>query len=108
MNIGHIVFLLLYNRENTTLQLILIFYLIGYDTRVKEWLTALLPLSIKLGVKIITNMGAADPIGAGRAAEEIAKAMGVKVRIGVVAEVEPGLTEPDGVGCTHPFILAGE
>ncbi len=48
-------------------------------------------------------MGAADPNGAGAAAVEIAKELNVEARIVVVAEVEPGPSEPDGVGCTYLF-----
>ncbi|EGC33985.1 hypothetical protein DICPUDRAFT_35831 [Dictyostelium purpureum] len=58
----------------------------GYDPRLKEWLTSLLPPAIKRNVTIITNMGAADPKGAGEEAIEIAKSLGLKVKIVVISE----------------------
>ncbi|KAF2068805.1 hypothetical protein CYY_009875 [Polysphondylium violaceum] len=58
----------------------------GYDPRLKEWLTALLPITTKKKVTIISNMGAADPKGAGEEAIEIAEALGIKLRIVVVSE----------------------
>eukprot|EP00026_Physarum_polycephalum_P005657 Phypoly_transcript_05692.p1 GENE.Phypoly_transcript_05692~~Phypoly_transcript_05692.p1 ORF type:complete len:592 (+),score=94.86 Phypoly_transcript_05692:87-1862(+) len=73
----------------------------GYDTRLKEWLTALLPLATQQGVRIITNMGAADPVGGGAAAAQIAQGMGISIKVGVISEVEPGPNEPVGVGCTY-------
>ncbi|KYQ88303.1 hypothetical protein DLAC_10998 [Tieghemostelium lacteum] len=59
----------------------------GYDTRLREWLTALLPSAQKNNVTIITNMGAADPYGAGVEAYSIARELGLEIRIVIVNEV---------------------
>ncbi|KAN0014446.1 hypothetical protein ACTFIU_000764 [Dictyostelium citrinum] len=59
----------------------------GYDPRLKEWLTSLLPPAKKRNVTIITNMGAADPKGAGEEAFEIAKSLGLNdIKIVVISE----------------------
>ncbi|GAM23998.1 hypothetical protein SAMD00019534_071730, partial [Acytostelium subglobosum LB1] len=59
----------------------------GFDPRLKEWLEALLPAASQNNVKIITNMGAADPKGAGEEALDVANALGIDLRIVVVSEV---------------------
>eukprot|EP01132_Coremiostelium_polycephalum_P006650 gene6650-8227_t len=58
----------------------------GYDPRLREWLTALLLPAVKHNVTIITNMGAADPKGAGEEAIEIARSLGINIKIVVVSE----------------------
>ncbi|EGG21285.1 hypothetical protein DFA_01166 [Cavenderia fasciculata] len=59
----------------------------GYDPRLREWLSQLLPAAHRNRVTVITNMGAADPRGAGEEALEIAKQLGIVIRIVVVCEV---------------------
>jgi hypothetical protein len=74
----------------------------GYDTRLKEWLDALLPIACAKNVTIITNMGAADPEGAGLEAAAIAKDLGIAINIAVVKEVKPGIKGAAGeIGCTY-------
>ncbi len=40
----------------------------GFDPRLADWLSCLLPLAAERGVTLVTNMGAADPAGGGAAA----------------------------------------
>lgn len=51
---------------------------LGYDPLLVERLTAVLPACVKNGVKIISNMGAANPVAAARKAAEVARALGFK------------------------------
>ena len=56
----------------------------GHDPRIERRLGAVLQACAANGTTIITNMGGANPRAAGRAAVELAKRMGLKLRIAVV------------------------
>jgi Acyclic terpene utilisation family protein AtuA len=57
----------------------------GYDPMLAARLNAVLPICRAKGVRIITNMGAANPLAAAEAAREIARAQGLKgLRIAAV------------------------
>ncbi|MBR1148686.1 acyclic terpene utilization AtuA family protein [Bradyrhizobium sp. AUGA SZCCT0431] len=49
----------------------------GYDPLLEERMRAVLPLCAAKGIKIVTNMGAANPEAAARRTAEIAKALGL-------------------------------
>lgn len=50
----------------------------GYDPLLVERLTAVLPTCARNGVKVISNMGAANPAAAARRAVEIARTLGLR------------------------------
>jgi len=57
----------------------------GFDTRLRRRLTPLLPAAAKTNCKIISNLGAANPVAAGQAIAELAKDLGVSgLRIAAV------------------------
>uniref|UniRef100_A0A0D9Y4L9 Uncharacterized protein n=1 Tax=Oryza glumipatula TaxID=40148 RepID=A0A0D9Y4L9_9ORYZ len=62
----------------------------GYDPRVKEWLSVLLPLALDRGVCIITNMGAVDPLGAQEEVLELASNLGLEITVAVAYETSSG------------------
>jgi hypothetical protein len=49
----------------------------GYDPLLEERMRAVLPLCAAKGIKIVTNMGAANPVAAARKTGEIAKSLGL-------------------------------
>src|SRR3982075_1808710 len=49
----------------------------GYDPLLEERMRAVLPLCAAKGIKIVTNMGAANPVAAARKTSEIAKSLGL-------------------------------
>ena len=49
----------------------------GYDPLLEERMRAALPLCAAKGIKIVTNMGAANPVAAGRKTAEVAKSLGL-------------------------------
>ena len=49
----------------------------GYDPLLEERMRAVLPLCAAKGIKIVTNMGAANPVAAARRTAEIAKSLGL-------------------------------
>jgi hypothetical protein len=51
---------------------------LGYDALLEARMKAVLPICKAKGIKIVTNMGAANPIAGARKTAEIAKALGVK------------------------------
>lgn len=51
----------------------------GFDTRLRRRLTPLLPAAAKTNCKIISNLGAANPVAAGQAIAELAKSLGVSI-----------------------------
>ncbi len=58
----------------------------GYDPLLGERMRAVLPICARNGVKIITNMGAANPAGAAQATRDIARALRLSgVRIAAVS-----------------------
>ena len=57
----------------------------GYDPLLEERMRAVLPLCAAKGIKIVTNMGAANPLAAARKTAEIAKSLGLSsLRIAAV------------------------
>ena len=50
----------------------------GYDALLAERMRAVLPLCAKNRVRIVTNMGAANPLGAAEKVREIARSLGVR------------------------------
>ena len=49
----------------------------GYDPLLEERMRAVLPLCAAKGIKVVTNMGAANPVAAARRTAEIAKSLGL-------------------------------
>src|SRR6202161_2838737 len=49
----------------------------GFDPLLEERIRAVLPLCAAKGIKIVTNMGAANPVAAARKTAEIAKSLGL-------------------------------
>ncbi|ONM53327.1 hypothetical protein ZEAMMB73_Zm00001d019587 [Zea mays] len=58
----------------------------GYDPRVKEWMSLLLPLAFERKVCIITNMGAMDPLGAQKEVLNLASVLGLEITVAVAYE----------------------
>src|ERR1700728_2911437 len=57
----------------------------GYDPLLEERMRAVLPICAAKGIKIVTNMGAANPVAAARRTAEIAKSLGLSsLRIAAV------------------------
>ncbi len=57
----------------------------GYDPLLEARLRAVLPACVRRGVTVITNMGAANPLAAGRAALQVARELGLsRLRVAVV------------------------
>jgi hypothetical protein len=49
----------------------------GYDPLLEERMRAVLPICVAKGIKLVTNMGAANPLAAARRTAEIAKSLGL-------------------------------
>src|SRR6202011_2201143 len=49
----------------------------GYDPLLEERMRAVLPICAAKGIRIVTNMGAANPVAAARKTAEIAKTLGL-------------------------------
>ena len=59
---------------------------LGYDPLLEARMRAVLPLAVKGGVRIISNMGAANPLGAARKTAQIAQELGLgKLKIAAVS-----------------------
>ena len=56
----------------------------GYDPLLEKRITALLPLLVKNDIKLITNMGAANPIEAAKKIIEIAAKKNLKVKVAAI------------------------
>lgn len=80
----------------------------GYDPFLEERLRAVLPICAARGVRIISNMGAANPVGAARRAAEVARSLGLAgVRIAaVVGDDVLDLLRDEGAGAGHDASLA--
>jgi hypothetical protein len=69
----------------------------GFDPLLETRMTALLPLAVRHGFRIVTNMGAADPLGAGRKVRALAKQLGLRIKVAVLSGddvlslLDPGL-----------------
>ncbi|MEH7236390.1 acyclic terpene utilization AtuA family protein [Bacillus sp. JJ1562] len=58
--------------------------LVGYDPLLEKRLELLLPVISKNKVRLITNMGAANPVGAAEKVVEMAKNLGIHVKVAAV------------------------
>lgn len=58
--------------------------LLGYDPLLERRIQRLLPILIKKKVRLITNMGAANPLEGGKKIIEIADQLGLKVKVAIV------------------------
>ncbi|QPF86875.1 DUF1446 domain-containing protein [Bradyrhizobium genosp. L] len=56
----------------------------GYDPLLEERMRAVLPLCSAKGIKIVTNMGAANPEAAARRTAEIAKSLGLSLKVAAI------------------------
>src|SRR5699024_2300473 len=56
----------------------------GYDPLLEKRIRRILPLLIKKNVKLITNMGAANPYAGGEKIIEIAKELGILYKVAVI------------------------
>ncbi len=69
----------------------------GFDPLLETRMRALLPLALRHGFRIVTNMGAANPLGAGRKVISLAKSLGLLVKVAVLngddvlSLLEPGM-----------------
>ena len=50
----------------------------GFDPLLDARMRALLPLALRHGFRIVTNMGAANPLGAGRRVISLARELGLR------------------------------
>ncbi|WP_078410059.1 acyclic terpene utilization AtuA family protein [Priestia abyssalis] len=57
---------------------------LGYDPLLEKRIELLLPVIKKNNVRLITNMGAANPVGAAQKVTEIAQRLGVSVKVAAV------------------------
>jgi hypothetical protein len=64
----------------------------GFDPLLEERMRAVLPLCAAKGIKVVTNMGAANPLAAARRTAEIARSMGLS-RLKVAAVVGDDVLE---------------
>src|SRR3954466_8814782 len=56
----------------------------GYDPLLEERMRAVLPVCAAKGIKIVTNMGAANPEAAARKTAEIARSLGLSLKVAAV------------------------
>jgi hypothetical protein len=56
----------------------------GYDVLLERRIEGLLPFLLQKNTRLITNMGAANPLAGGKKILEIAKRLGLKVKVAVV------------------------
>jgi hypothetical protein len=56
----------------------------GYDPLLEERMRAVLPVCAAKGIKIVTNMGAANPQAAARKTAEIAKSLGLSLKVAAI------------------------
>ena len=56
----------------------------GYDPLLEERMRAVLPICAAKGIKIVTNMGAANPLAAARKTASLARSMGLSLKVAAV------------------------
>jgi hypothetical protein len=56
----------------------------GFDPLLEERMRAVLPICAAKGIKIVTNMGAANPLAAARKTASLARSMGISVKVAAV------------------------
>ncbi|XP_020573057.1 uncharacterized protein LOC110019649 isoform X3 [Phalaenopsis equestris] len=59
----------------------------GYDPRILEWMSLIIPQAVVKRVCIITNMGAVDPIGAQKEVMDLASRLGISMTVSIAYEV---------------------
>jgi hypothetical protein len=70
----------------------------GFDPLLEARMETLLPLVARSGLRILTNMGAADPLGAGKVVIAIARRLGLRVKVAAMTGDDVlGLMKPDMV-----------
>jgi len=57
----------------------------GFDPLLEARMRALLPLALRHGFRIVTNMGAANPLGAGRRVMALSRELGLNAKVAVVS-----------------------
>ncbi|TMH61147.1 MAG: DUF1446 domain-containing protein [Betaproteobacteria bacterium] len=57
----------------------------GFDPLLDARMRALLPLALRHGFRIVTNMGAANPLGAGRRVISLARELGLRLKVAVLS-----------------------
>ncbi|XP_068640274.1 uncharacterized protein [Aristolochia californica] len=67
----------------------------GFDSRILDWMSLLLPLAVRQGVCLVTNMGAMDPLGAQKKVLDLGSSLGLDLTVSVAYEVAP--TKSGGV-----------
>jgi Acyclic terpene utilisation family protein AtuA len=76
----------------------------GYDVLLERRMTGLLPLLKKNGIRLVTNMGAANPVAAAERIVAIARRLGIKVRVAAVT----GDDVLDALDRNQPTLETGE
>jgi Acyclic terpene utilisation family protein AtuA len=56
----------------------------GYDPLLEERMRAVLPVCAAKGIKIVTNMGAANPLAAARKTAGVARSMGLSLKVAAI------------------------
>jgi hypothetical protein len=56
----------------------------GYDPLLEDRFRAVLPICAAKGIRLVTNMGAANPLAAARKTAEIARALGLSLKVAAV------------------------
>lgn len=75
----------------------------GYDPLLEARMRAVLPACVRNGITVITNMGAANPLAAGRAVLGVARELGLPLRVAVVS----GDDVLDWVRANDPLLMEG-
>lgn len=57
----------------------------GFDPLLEARMRALLPLAVRHGFRIVTNMGAANPLGGGRRIISLARELGLRIKVAVLS-----------------------
>jgi hypothetical protein len=81
----------------------------GFDPLLEERMAAVLPLCVRNGIRIVSNMGAANPVAAAKKARDVARKLGLKgLRITAVIgdDVLPAIRE-DGIQCEADLATLG-
>ena len=76
----------------------------GYDVLLERRMIGLLPLIKRNGVRVVTNMGAANPIAAAERVVAVARSLGIKVRVAAVT----GDDVLDAIDPAQPTLETGE
>ncbi|MDW0116097.1 DUF1446 domain-containing protein [Sporosarcina thermotolerans] len=81
--------------------------MLGYDPLLEKRLRSLLPTLLKNKVRLVTNMGAANPIGGAHKIIEIAEELGLKVKVAAVTgdDVLPYILENQGSLSFNPELF---